>query len=171
MASHIPYSPLAAANYFLQHHPPIDHMKLQKLVYCAHGWWLATDQQGSLLNERPQVWKFGPVFPSLYRALRPFGAQPISNPQSRTPFEEPDAVHVDDLLVHRLLDWIWNRYGRLSALALSDMTHKPGSAWYIVAQENNFTVPQGFEIPDRFVYSEFRSIHESERKPHERQAG
>src|SRR5689334_22079254 len=157
-----PYTPLALANYFLEAHPPIDHMKLQKLVYCAHGWWLASQQRTPLVTERPQVWKFGPVFPSLYRALRTFGAQPISGPQSRAPFEDPPRVDQHDDLVRRLLEWVWNRYGHLSALALSDMTHKPGTAWYIVAQENNFNVPEGFEIEDRFVYHEFRSMYEAE---------
>jgi len=44
------YSPLAVANYFLERgvreEVAIDAMKLQKLIYLAHGWFLAIHEQG-----------------------------------------------------------------------------------------------------------------------------
>lgn len=158
-----PYLPLAIANYFLQQHPPIEHMKLQKIVYCAHGWWLVTQRTAPpLVSERPQVWKFGPVFPSLYQSLKIFGSAPIEAPKSRAPLLDPDSIDVTDETAHRLLEWVWSRYGHLSSFALSEMTHKPGTAWYIAASESDFNVPQGYDIPDRFVFQEFWSIYESE---------
>jgi uncharacterized phage-associated protein len=157
----IPYSPLAAANFFLAEFAGsrgIEHMKLQKLVYCAHGWWL-TAYDYSFLNERPQIWKHGPVFNSLYHVLKPFGGMPIYHPQSVSPFEAPPTIDRDDHNVRNLLAWVWQRYGHLSSFALSDMTHRPGTAWSRVAEERKFSVPKGLEIPDAYIREEFLNQH------------
>jgi uncharacterized phage-associated protein len=157
----IPYSPLAAANSFIAQFGAergIEHMKLQKLVYCAHGWWL-TANRTSFLNERPQVWKHGPVFNSLYHVLKPFGGMPISTPQSSGPFSEPEFIDRDDAAVTGLIRWVWSRYGHLTSFALSDMTHRPGTAWSRVAAERNYSVPNGLEIPDEYVRDEFITQH------------
>lgn len=168
-----PYTPLALSNHFLARFcgtDGIEHMKLQKLVYCAHGWWLATrDGDEQLVDERPEVWRFGPVFPSLYRALKPYGRMPITEPQSENPFADPAAVGEDDIATKRLLDWTWRRYGHLSSYALSDMTHKKGTPWYRVAEENNFSVPQHQPIPDKYVREEFRRIMDGEARVRDRQ--
>jgi uncharacterized phage-associated protein len=155
----IPYSPLAVANSFIAQFGAahgIEHMKLQKLVYFAHGWWL-TAHENPFLNERPQVWKHGPVFNSLYHILKPFGGAPISTPQSDGPFSRPAFIDGDDETVTGLIRWVWARYGHLSSFALSDMTHRPGTAWSRVAAERNYSVPNGLEIPDQYVREEFVS--------------
>jgi hypothetical protein len=66
-----PYRPLALANEFIVMSASrgAEHMKLQKLVYFAYGWWL-TGHSDRITTEPPQVWKFGPVFESLYHELR-----------------------------------------------------------------------------------------------------
>ncbi len=159
------YSPLAIANYFVQRFGAadgIEHMKLQKLVYCAHGWWLTQTNAQALVTEKPEVWRFGPVFPSLYQALKIFGREPIRAPQSRSPFEVPETISNDDKHIMSLLDWVWNRYGHRSSFYLSDMTHKPGTPWHRVASEHNFSVPMGMDIPNEYIAEEFRQIYEAE---------
>ena len=157
----VPYTPLAIANEFIANFGSptgIEHMKLQKLVYCAYGWWLAShEDETRLTDEGPEIWKHGPVFSSLYSTLRIFGREPITHPQSRNPFEDPPKVG-DDREVVRLLQWVWSRYGHLSSFALSDMTHKPGTPWHRVAQENSWKVPFNTRIPDEYIREEFRSL-------------
>ena len=157
------YPPLAVANWFIANHgqPGLEHMKLQKLVYCAHGWWLVS-KPDSFLTERPQVWKYGPVFKSLYHVLKPFGRTPISNTQAAGPFEEAPIVSSSDSEIVPLLQWIWKRYGHLSSFALSEMTHEKNTAWYRRADEFGFEVPHGLEIPDDLVKSEFQRIYSAE---------
>ena len=160
-----PYTPLAVANTFIvryQMGSGIEHMKLQKLVYCANGWWLAFHPGSQLVTEAPQVWKFGPVFPSLYQVLKVFGRTAITTAQSRSPFEKPSMIDDDDSDSLNLVDWTWRRYGHLSGFALSDMTHKPGTAWYRAADENKFLVPEGFNIPSKYISEEFLEIYQSE---------
>lgn len=160
----LPYTPLAIANEFIARHGAsaagIEHMKLQKLVYCANGWWLLFNPETSLTDDAPEVWKFGPVFPSLYTVLKVYGRTPISLIQSRSPFEPPDRVDADDPDTINLIDWTWQRYGHLSSFALSDLTHKQGTSWRRLAEESNFRVPQGLDIPPAYIVDEFRRIHD-----------
>lgn len=151
------YQPLAVANEFVARHAAetggIEHMKLQKLTYYAHGWWLAYEAD-PLLTESPEVWKFGPVFGSLYRVLCPFGARPITEPQRANPFVDPPRV--DDERALGLIDWIWNRYGGFSSLKLSDMTHEEGTPWRILAEQNGYNVPRHFAIPNDIIAQHFK---------------
>jgi uncharacterized phage-associated protein len=163
----IPYTPLAIANEFIARYQPsvgIEHMKLQKLVYCANGWWLAFHANQPLIDEAPEVWKFGPVFPSLYRVLKVYGRSPIKTVQSRSPFEAPDRVTESDADAFNLVDWTWRRYGHMTSFALSEMTHREGTAWQRAAAEHDFLVPEGLDIPLGYIVDEFKKVYDSESK-------
>lgn len=156
----VPYTPLAVANEFIDRHGEpygLEHMKLQKLVYCSYGYWLGHYglTNARLTSEGPQIWKFGPVFPSLYHALKLFGRREIDAPQSASPFGTPDRVDEGDREVLNLIDWVWDRYGHMTSFSLSDLTHRPGTPWHRVAQENNFRVAQNTPIPDEYIHEEF----------------
>lgn len=156
------YEPIKIANSFLAKYGKeqggISHMKLQKLAYCVHGWWLAY-HENSLLAEKPEVWKFGPVFPSLYHELKVYGTTSISEPIKTSPFAESAPKVADtDTETCKLIDWVWNRYGHLSAMALSDMTHKEGTAWRKVAEARGFRVPMGLTLDDQDVREEFTNL-------------
>jgi len=158
------YSPLAVANEFLERYAQesgIEHMKLQKLVYFTHGWWLAINRT-SLLIERPQVWKHGPVFKTLYHTLKDFGHHPILHPQLRSPASELEMVGGGNNVVPTYIDFVWERYGHYSSFALSSKTHQQGSAWSRVALEYDFQVPADTEIPDDYIIEEFTKIYNEE---------
>jgi uncharacterized phage-associated protein len=131
-------------------------MKLQKLVYLAHGWWLAYHAE-PIVDQRPEVWRYGPVFPNLYRALSGFGGRPIRQPQRQSPFESPPDVDENDDDAHNLLNWIWARYGGFTGVQLSDLTHEPRSPWRTVAQQHNFRISKNFAIPDDLIRQWFRT--------------
>jgi uncharacterized phage-associated protein len=156
------YAPIDIANTFLdkfgKDRGGIDHMKLQKLVYCFHGWWLAY-KGTSKLAELPEVWQYGPVFPSMYHELKIYGIEPIVEPVKASPFDdEAPKVPDNDKDCHKLIDWVWKRYGHLSGMALSDMTHKEGTAWRKVAEERQFRVPKGLSLDDKYVREEFENL-------------
>lgn len=131
------YSPDLAANAFIykasQVNVPVDHMKLQKLVFFLHAWSLAQKGQ-SLVQGAPEAWTYGPVWADLYHELKRFGAQavreyiPVLNPQTmqRTPL----VPNFNDASFWQSLDQVWSAYGKLSAVQLSDLTHEVGSPWY-----------------------------------------
>lgn len=154
-----PYKPIAFANEFIQKSDPsgIEHMKLQKLVYCSYGWWLAYHDD-PILSEEPQVWAHGPVFKSLYHALKHHGRTPITQLQKDMPFQPIPRVDDGDTEVCSLLDWIWERYGSKTAFYLSDLTHQAGSPWQTIAADYNFRVPSNTSIPAETIKKHYREL-------------
>lgn len=148
----VPYSSVAIANNFLEQFGAqgIEHMKLQKLVYYAYGWWLA-EKNARLTTESPEIWQYGPVFNHLYHVFKNFGRQKIFQPYQTRPFDPPENVNPDDDEVRHFVRWIWTRYGGLSSFELSDMTHREGTPWQRVAQENNYCIGYHAHIPDDYI--------------------
>jgi uncharacterized phage-associated protein len=157
------YTPLKLANAFLGRHGKeggIDHMKLQKLVYYAYGWWLAYEDE-PLLVEGPELWKHGPVFASLYSVLSPSRSVRIMEPQKAAPFSPPPCVPAEDAKTLGFVDWIWSRYGQFGAFRLSDMTHAPGTPWQIEAERHDYRVPLHHKIPDELIAKCFKKEAEA----------
>jgi uncharacterized phage-associated protein len=154
----VPYPSIEVANKFIQMHGAsgeIDPMKLQKLLYFANGWHLA--MQGTpLLDELPQVWRYGPVFATIYRAFNRYQRQPILQPEQATPFGGEPRIAPDGLTP--FLEWVWNEYGHRTGPELSDETHKPGTPWRQIAEEKSFQVPQGEVIPMKKDWEYFSSL-------------
>ena len=86
----MPYPSAAIANRFLEiakrSRALVDPMKLQKLVYFAHGWHLGFDK-GPLCSEFAEAWRWGPVFPNLYHEVKRWGSAPVMSPVPATEFE------------------------------------------------------------------------------------
>lgn len=145
----MPYPAAAIANEFIklaqESKRPISPLKLQKLVYFAHGWYLALTGK-PLINEPVEAWKFGPVIPSLYHALKIYGNTSIIRPicydlldLNQTPGEPsiddgPDAQ--ENTRVKQLVKRIWELYGGFTSIQLSNLTHTPDSPWSQTAEKD-----------------------------------
>jgi uncharacterized phage-associated protein len=101
--------------------PSVTPMQLLKLVYVSHGWMLGLHGR-PLISDSVEAWKYGPVVPSVYRAYKVYGGGAITE----IPSEEPTGFLDTERDVMRE---VWNKYGHLSGVTLSAMTHKPGSPW------------------------------------------
>lgn len=148
-----PQNAIKVANTFIERYGErgeIDHLKLQKLLYFAYGWWLALlPRQPALINVRPQVWKLGPVFQPVYNAFASYRGESIHEREPIEPFGGPESIaSANDDKQSRIIDWIWGRYGHFDGISLSDMTHEPGTPWYTIAEKHDFKVPRYLEIPD-----------------------
>jgi uncharacterized phage-associated protein len=146
----MPYAGIQVANELLELDPNLDHMKLQKLMYYANGWWLALEGQ-PLIAERPQVWRYGPVFRGLYSTFARFGHSIIGGPIKANPFsnapEKLTAPGQEAEKVRNFLQWILQEHGSKTAIALSDETHAPGTPWRNIAEKNGFVLKQNTDIP------------------------
>lgn len=153
------YSPLAFANEFisLSHPTGVEHMKLQKLVYISYGWWLSAHEQ-PILSEQPEVWKHGPVFPTLYKILRSHGFAPITTVQNALFNRPADRVNNEDAETLDLLDWVWKRYRHMSSFALSDLTHQNGSPWQITVERHDYRVPHHTIIPADVIRDHYKKL-------------
>ncbi|WAC47649.1 DUF4065 domain-containing protein [Asticcacaulis sp. SL142] len=156
------YTPLIVANTFIDRYGQeggLTHMKLQKLVFFADGWSKAFDQ--TLVNELPQVWRYGPVYRSLYDRLNVYGGQPIQKPVKPSPFSNNEGI-IQRQQDADLVDWIWNRYGQYSGGDLSTMTHNRGTPWQVMAERYSYRVPTHLEIDNEIFKSYFKSLASSE---------
>ena len=133
------YSAQAVANEFIDiaGKGHLDPMKLQKLVYYAHGWHLAIEA-APLIRQHFEAWQFGPVIPDLYREFKAYGAGRVtayatefsSITQSRIAPRIPENEATDASEIARsLLQEVWGIYGIYTAIKLSNDTHKPGTPW------------------------------------------
>ena len=137
------YSAKAVANYFLETHKKenISPLKLQKLVYIAHGWHFAFRDDPLIDDEYAEAWEYGPVFPSLYHEFKHYGRIPISEFATTTYFDPkgnlvetiPKIKYGDDeernKWTCRFLDKIWEIYGGHDGMTLSGMCHQKESPW------------------------------------------
>jgi uncharacterized phage-associated protein len=154
-----PYPSKAVANFFLRlgwdSESPIDPMKLQKLVYIAHGWHLALAKT-PLVEERIQAWEYGPVIPALYREFKMFGAEPIDW-EAGEPGHRPNIASYD-IETKRFLERIWELYGDYSGIQLSKMTHQADSPWDKVRVTNGGSLPRRVQIPDDVIQDHYQGL-------------
>src|SRR5215469_1410850 len=149
------YSAKTIANYFLEwgrrDRVPVDPLKLQKLVYLAHGWAMAFLGK-PLIRDPIEAWRYGPVVPVLYEEFRKFGASPITDRAQEVPFESTRGI---DEKTKSLLDAVWQRYKPLSPIQLSLVTHEPGYAWDLVRRQTDLAPWGGAIIPNELIADEF----------------
>jgi uncharacterized phage-associated protein len=149
------YPASTVANYFLDlaeaEGKQLSPMQLQKLVYFAHGWYLALTGQ-LLVNEHVEAWKFGPVFPSLYQAFKQYGGGPILG-RAPKPDTDTDSVTVISEADKRILRRVWEVYGSWSAEQLSQLTHLPNGPWHKTRRQNPNRL--GSDIPDSDIREYF----------------
>lgn len=98
-------------------------VRLHKLVYFAHGWFLGFEDGKPLVEEALEAWAWGPVFPSLYYKLAGHAGEDISRCMAESPV-------VSDGETHDFIDMIWKAHRPLRTIHLSAMAHRKGSPWY-----------------------------------------
>lgn len=153
------YDAKSVANFFLSlaksEGEAISPMKLQKLVYYAHGWYAGYTGK-PLINERVEAWQYGPVIPSLYHEFKHCGAGPITS--LATDFVDMEIEVVPppaDAGVQKFLQNVWTSYGRFTGIRLSEMTHAPGGPWEQTWKEA--AGAKGADIPFERIAEHFKA--------------
>lgn len=129
------YPAAALANGFLaralRDNKGISPMKMQKLLYIAHGYGLVECEE-PIINEVFEAWKFGPVLNSIYHECKKYGWDDIRHFIKDYDYQTDERTTVpppDDEKVNEIIDFVWENYGNQSAQALSDWTHQRGGPW------------------------------------------
>ncbi len=122
-------------------------MQLVKLVYIAHGWSLARNNRG-LFKNRIEAWLYGPVIPDLYHATKIYGKNPI--PLDKIGDSE-DIMLPED---RELIEKVFNKYGDLSGIRLSYLTHQSGSPWEKMYEPNTYNI----KIPNDLIQSHYKEM-------------
>ncbi len=110
--------------------------KLQKLLYIVYGTSLAIYGE-RLVDEHPQAWPYGPVFPTTRNKLLNVSFEDISLTASE--FEE---INKDER-TKQIIKVVFDGFGVYNAGALTSWSHSPGSPW------DRTTKLEGFKWGDR----------------------
>lgn len=122
----------------LQFH--LTHMKLQKLVYYAQLVSMCWRHR-PIHDDNTYAWQYGPVCRELYRKIKQFGRNEFSLDDVRMAEVFKDAKPLDGDS-QQIVQKVWDRLKNASAYRLSELTHRPFSAWAITYEQ----LPYG-EIP------------------------
>lgn len=111
-------------------------MKLQKLLYyvCVK---YVQETGKTPISESFEVWKYGPVVPSVYAEFKPYGSSPIEKFARNA---KGDAKKVDESAnptLKKSLNYVWNKFKYFPGIELSKQTHKKGSGWYAAFQRDD----------------------------------
>lgn len=144
----MPYSPRVIANALIrkaqEHGEKLTHLKLQKLVFFAHGWHLAMTGK-PLISDDIEAWPYGPVIPSLYHELKHYGSRGIEGylvePDKSTGELRALVPSPADIQAWQMIDYAWRRYGPHGAIDLSNMTHRAGSPWHLARAAGEDVIP------------------------------
>ena len=149
-------NPIDVANYILKKGAELGKqftpMQIIKLVYIAHGWFMAFYNDDAkkivpLINGHVEAWKYGPVIPRLYRAVKQFKASPIESPIPGGSAGENDLSETEK----EVIDIIVNDYSDMDGSQLSNLTHKAGTPWANVKEEIPYEI-----IPNRDIFDHYK---------------
>ena len=153
----------AIANYFLSTYGKrsISPLKMQKLVYIAHGWHLALYDKSLVDDEYAEAWEYGPVFASLYHEFKYRGNLPIIDPATDVDGTIPK-IPETEVRIGKLLDRIWEVYGGYTGMQLSAMCHQPGSPWSKARERSGWRRNAHFD--DNAIKKHYREKLEQNRR-------
>jgi uncharacterized phage-associated protein len=116
--------------------------KVQKLLYILYAYFLVKYDR-RIINEQPQAWQFGPVFPHTRSKIDYFFK----------PAEHDFAFLKSDKDLEQALREIIQECGNLDAGNLIDWSHEPYSPWDQIVQDNQKNY--GKKIPNDLIKKYF----------------
>jgi len=152
----------AVANFFLDcgnlDAVSIDQLKLQKLVYYAHAWYLGNGK-GPLFPDDIEAWPHGPVVRDLYVEFADFGASPITGRAFATewPSGRRYQPQVKDQRLREFLRRVWEKYSPFSGVQLSNLSHAPTEPWSRVKAAYGGDLTRKPRIPNDLIADAFRA--------------
>lgn len=143
---------LPIANYFilksLATGVELTPQKLVKMVYVAHGWYLALTGK-PLLAEGIQAWKYGPIITSVYNKFIQYGNSQIDELYFNAAANTYPIVEEKSL--KEFLDKIWEVYNTFNGPELSTITHETNTPWDIIWNAQGKRKREGIIIPNDLI--------------------
>lgn len=130
----------------------VNMTKVQKLLYIVYGAYLRIYGE-RLLDEHPQAWPYGPVFPTTRNKLLKYEFSTITKEEITE--EERDHIAKDDKLNH-VIDFVFRHFGDWNAGQLSEWSHCNGSPWQQTTNKDGFK--WGNVISDELIRDYFNGI-------------
>lgn len=119
----------------------------QKLLYISYGMALAKYDNSRIIDESPQAWPFGPVFPKT-RKIDYVKIRNVNDPYYSELKEEEE--------LKLLLSLVIDKFGSIPANKLSDWSHEPNSPWEKTTKIEGFK--WGMQISDNDIKQYFANF-------------
>lgn len=132
---------------------PVTNLKLQKLLYFAHGLMLVRHEAKLIDTESFQAWKYGPVLADLYHDMKIFGQSNIKPTDGFIPFWpelDGDMKHEKTEVLNAVLDQL----GSMSGGRLIDISHDTNGPWHGVYISNK----KNIDIDNDAIKDYFKTI-------------
>lgn len=126
---------------------PVTITKLHKLLYIVYGVYLIAKEK-PLFNEeedKPACYQYGPIFRSIQREYK----------RKNLDFNNSYNQDVDDF-ISDIIKIVLDNFGSYSAKALSNWSHREGSAWAKAEKEDKRY--WGNLIKDEYIRDEFKDM-------------
>ena len=144
----LPYSAIDIACFFKREYnlsyreKPLEHLKLQKLIYIGYGWcWAILEKQ--LFKDRIEAWPHGPIIPSVHDKFKQLG----------------DSEKALDKDVKEVLEVVYRDYIYVPSGTMARITHAPGTPWSSV-----FNCKDDKEIPKSSIHRYFELLYDAKRR-------
>ncbi len=121
----------------------LTNLELQKMLYLAQLYYIGQTHE-RLIDETFEAWDYGPVSPSIYHKVKPFGSSAIKDV-----FHGAPTIEDKDLL--KFLDDAYDALSQRSARQLVAITHWESGAW----AKNYRPGARGIPIPDEDIIDEY----------------
>ena len=141
------YSSKTIANYFIDNCEQISLIKLIKLIYFSHGWYLAIFNK-PLIDECIQAGKYGVEIETIKKEfIREFGGKEFIT-RKAIEYNYTPTINFEDKETIDFLNKIIEVYNKLTAIQLSNLSHFNGSPWKKIYNEYNGLIPKNMIIQD-----------------------
>jgi uncharacterized phage-associated protein len=157
----MPYDVRSVANLILDFadraNSEVTNITINKIVFFLHAWYLAKTG-APLVTAKIEAWNYGPVFRELYWEFKEFGKEKITaratrrNPMTATKEVCAEPIADADL---EFLRPLLEKYLKLSAAKLVELSHVPGGPWDQVYNHVGKSNP-GMRISDELIRDFFQ---------------
>ena len=130
-------------------------MQLLKLVYIAHGWMFGFFNE-ALIDDDIEAWKYGPVIPNLYQAIKSYGNRQIENIITLPFFQRFQNNESMNEEQKKVVEFVYKKYGKLDGIKLSMLTHQANTPWDKVFDEFTW----GKRIPNAEIHQHYRNLYQ-----------
>ena len=128
--------------------------KIQKLVYICFGFYGGMTKK-YLFEDRIEAWRYGPVIPTLYYNIRSGSGFEIVEEGNfiGNPIEKKQLIDCDND-VQRVVQFVCRKYGHLTALKLTELTHEQGTPWaeFYIEGVKNIEIPKDAIVKHYFSF-------------------
>ena len=125
--------------------------KVQKLLYIIYGTYLRVFGK-RLLDEHPQAWPYGPVFPLTRTVIK----RKIKTEYLSFPMDSVNQELRQDANLNKTIDFVLSHFGKWNAGQLTEWSHRDGSPWALTVNKDGFS--WGWVIPDEYILDFFTKL-------------